>query len=210
VHLPFIVKRDGRTHARLLLTSLDPKISLSNIEYRAPLHAVVAHASVPLLLSSLKSSVPCAFTPILPQIECVGILYLLPHRHHDFHLGRVDRWLESNASCLLFYASVDSDDTSTRIIFGGGDATVAATGSSCDLFSSPPSNPERGGQWRTRGSDGEVGGGGTHKDPMVRWGLTARIWPPSPSPSRADLASLLPGNLARFFFAGSGSSPSPW
>jgi hypothetical protein len=164
--LPFIVKRDARTHAHLFLTSLDPKISLSNIalswiEYKAQLHAAIAHANVPLLLSSLKSSASCAFTQLLPQIECVGILYLLPHRHHDFHLGRVDRWLESNASCLLFHAPVDPM-TPTHASSSGVEMPLllqrgAATTSS-------PLLPQI----------LSVGVSGAHEDPAVRWGSVAR------------------------------------
>jgi hypothetical protein len=152
VHLPFIVKRDGRTHARLLLTSLDPKISLSNIalswiEYRAPLHAVVAHASVPLLLSSLKSSALCAFTPLLPQIECVGILYLLSHRHHDFHLfSSTRRWTPMTP------AHTSSSGVEMPLLLQRGAATTSS-----------PLLPQI----------LSVGVSGAHEDPVVRWGSVA-------------------------------------
>jgi E3 ubiquitin-protein ligase ATL6/9/15/31/42/55 len=78
-------------------------------------------------LRGARQGMECAVC--LAPFEDADLLRLLPRCRHAFHLGCVDRWLESNASCPLCRAPVDADDArlglkyaaSARIVFGGGD-----------------------------------------------------------------------------------------
>jgi E3 ubiquitin-protein ligase ATL6/9/15/31/42/55 len=79
-------------------------------------------------LRGARQGMDCAVC--LAPFEDTDHLRLLPRCRHAFHLGCVDRWLESNASCPLCRAPVDADDdarlglkyaASARIVFGGGD-----------------------------------------------------------------------------------------
>jgi hypothetical protein len=70
-----------------------------------------AITSLTLALSQTSySSPPSNCVPGEDPIEDTDLIYLLLHHRHAFHLSRVDHWLESNAGCPLYCASVDSDD----------------------------------------------------------------------------------------------------
>lgn len=73
----------------------------------------------------------------LARFDDADLLRLLPRCRHAFHLGCVDRWLESNATCPLCRTRVDAGDaalglkypSSARIVFGGDAAPPVSSSS---------------------------------------------------------------------------------
>jgi hypothetical protein len=197
------------------------------------LHAAVVHAihsfcqrrCVCLLLSSLKSSVSCALAPSKMSTSSASSRAATTASTSAASPLAQSPMLAAHSSTRLWTPMTPAHASSSRVETTKQRRHYCYSGERPRPLLLSSLKPRAWGVV-ARGCNDEVGFGSTHEDPAMRWGPAAWIWPPSLSPSRADLAwtcpdahgsdwqqrvtSLLVTSLSRFFLVGFGSSPFPW